>query len=205
MTAKQVTNRRNPSQARSKERVDVLLNAVKALIEEIGIANIKISDIATKAKVSPSSIYQYFSDKESIILALAEDYMEIIHDIIDRNLAELKSVDDLEKVLSTNFDDIYRLHQEESAIRQIWFESIDPELNKLAIKDNELNTQKIFDAVTKFIEPKDPQKLKYFILISSYQFGNVMRLCFSSDENAYEEFKHIYIRMIANSVHEFIH
>ena len=63
MDLKQATNRRNPRQHRSKERVAIILEAVKALIEENGIANLKINDIAKRANTSPSSIYQYFSDK----------------------------------------------------------------------------------------------------------------------------------------------
>ena len=48
-------SRRQPSQARSKKRVDAILKASKQLISEKGSAKLKIHDIAERAEVTPAS------------------------------------------------------------------------------------------------------------------------------------------------------
>ncbi|MFT7683273.1 MAG: AcrR family transcriptional regulator [Moritella dasanensis] len=204
MDLKQATNRRKPSQNRSKERVAVILEAVKALIEEKGIANLKISEIAKRANSSEGSIYQYFSDKETIILSLAEHFMKKIHVIVDKHIDKLDSLDDLDMVMSCNFDDIYALHKNESALRQIWFESVDIKLIHLATVDSEMKADRIYQSVLKFSTPKDPVQLKQFILLMSIQFSSVIRLCFSSNVGTPEQLKKIYVDTVVGSITKYI-
>lgn len=203
MDLSQVTNRRNPSQARSKERVSAILQVVKELIEEKGINNLKVSEVAHRANTSPGSIYQYFKNKQSIIIALAEHYMEQIHTILDDNLAHLESVDSMAVMLARNFDDIHQLHVRESALRQIWFESIDPELNKLAMIDCQVNTDRIYKKLILVAEPKDREKLKKFILLMSVQFGSVMQICFQEGEQSVADYRDIYIQNISRSIQDY--
>ncbi len=202
MDLAQVTNRRNPRQARSKERVTAILQVVKLLIEEKGIHNLKVSEVAHRANTSPGSIYQYFKNKQSIIIALAEYYMEQIHTILNENLAELTSVEAMPEMLSKNFDDIYELHQKESALRQIWFESIDPELNQLAMVDCQTNTKQIHQRLLEIAEPKDSEQLYNFILLMSVQFGSVMRLCFENEAKA-TAYRDIYVDNITRSLSQY--
>lgn len=195
------TNRRSPRQARSKERVTAILQVVKTLIEEKGIHNLKVSDVAHRANTSPGSIYQYFTNKQSIIIALAEFYMEKIHAILDDNLANLDSVELLPQMLSKNFDDIYQLHAKESALRQIWFESIDPELNKLASVDCHVNTDRICKRLLELGEPKDKEQLHKFILLMSFQFGALMRLCFEEQDPS--SYRDIYLQSVTKSLNDY--
>lgn len=201
MDLTQATNRRNPRQARSKERVNAILQVVKILIEEKGINHLKVSDVAHRANTSPGSIYQYFKNKQSIIIALAEHYMDQIHAILDDNLAHLESVESLPKMLCKNFDDIYELHVKESALRQIWFESIDPELNKLAMLDCRINTDRIYNRLLELGEPKDREQLHKFILMMSVQFGVVMRLCFEDQELS--SYRDIYVLNVTRSIQDY--
>ena len=205
MDLKQATNRRNPRQNRSKERVAIILEAVKALIEENGIANLKINDIAKRANTSPSSIYQYFSDKETIILSLAEHFMAKIHVIIDKHIQELHSIQDLAQVLNDNFDDIYLLHKNESALRQLWFDAINIELINLATLDSYIKADKIYQRVVEVATPINSQELKQFILLMSIQFSAVMRLCFANDAGGTpEQFKKIYVDTVTLGIANYL-
>lgn len=204
MDLDKATNRRQPTQNRSKERVAVILEAVKELIEEKGIANLKTSEIAKRAKTSEGSIYQYFSDKQTIILSLAEHFMKQVHLIVDKHIGELDTMADLEKVMTDNFDDIYLLHKNESALRQIWFESVDNKLIDLATLDSQIKADKIYQSVLKFAIPKDPVELKQFILLMSIQFSSVMRLCFSGDAGTPEQLKKIYVDTVVFSITKYI-
>ncbi|MGO0308927.1 TetR/AcrR family transcriptional regulator [Endozoicomonas acroporae] len=199
MDLQQVTNRRSPAQSRSRARVTVILQAVKSLIEEKGIGNLKMTDIAKRANTSSGSIYQYFSDKDTLILSLAEHFIDQIHAILDSNLAELKSFSDITRVFEKNFDDIYRLHKNEPALREIWFDSINPELSKLAIRDCEINTDKIYHKLLELGEPEDRDQLKRYILLLTTQFAAAMRLCFASDAGTPEQFRDIFIDIMVSS------
>lgn len=64
--------RRAPSQRRSRERVERILDAASELIVADGVDTLGTRKIADHAEVPVASIYQYFSDKEEIILELVK-------------------------------------------------------------------------------------------------------------------------------------
>lgn len=169
------------------------------------LRQLKISDIAAKSSISPSSIYQYFSDKESIILALAMQYMEVIHDIIEENLAEIHTLAQLPDLLEKNFQDIYQLHCEEPALREIWFESIDPKLNKLAYEDTARNIKTISEKLVALTGESNREELTRYVTLCSHQFSAVMRLCFAVDEAEARKLIAIQTRMVIKALPEFIH
>ncbi|MDX2321849.1 MAG: TetR/AcrR family transcriptional regulator [Moritella sp.] len=190
------SRRRSPSQNRSKERVEVILQAVKELIEEQGISNLKITEIASRANTSPSSLYQYFADKDTMVQSLAQQFMAQIHTIVEKHAQNLQSFDDLEKVLSENFDDIYALHKNESALQQIWSDSINKDLINLATYDSTLKADKMYLQVRKVAKPKDEAQLKQFILLMSIQLSSIMRMCFCGNFGTPEQFKKIFVENV---------
>lgn len=62
--------RRAPQQRRSRERVTQILDAAADLIVEHGVDGIGTRAIAARSGVPVASMYQYFADKDEIILAL---------------------------------------------------------------------------------------------------------------------------------------
>ncbi|MFT6924715.1 MAG: AcrR family transcriptional regulator [Psychromonas sp.] len=198
------TNRRNPSQIRSKERVEKILLTVKTLIEQNGISNLKIGDIANHAGVSPSSIYQYFSDKETIIIALAEHYMVQISSLIEKNLDKLEEHARVEDVIRQNFYDIYELHQRERALHEIWFESVDPKLNQLAFQDTQKNAQLILARIEPFAKQGMSKELGEFVLLASHQFAATMRLSLAMGEECGTDFIEMHCKMVTRALSDYI-
>lgn len=66
------TDRRAPSQQRSRERVAKILDAAAELVVSEGVDALSTRRIADTAGVPVASIYQYFADKEEIILELVK-------------------------------------------------------------------------------------------------------------------------------------
>lgn len=62
--------RKAPSQRRSRELVDSLLEATRRLLEQEGPAALTTNRIAEVAGVSIGSLYQYFPDKDALVDAL---------------------------------------------------------------------------------------------------------------------------------------
>jgi AcrR family transcriptional regulator len=88
--------RKAPSQARSQETVAVILEASARILESDGLRGFNTNTIAAKAGVSIGSLYQYFPNKDSIVLALLSGFEETFHDTVvkavqDGKGKELKS------------------------------------------------------------------------------------------------------------------
>jgi len=79
--------RHTPRQDRSVERVTLILDTLASLIDEVGYGNLTPALIARRAHMSGPAIYRYFSDLESIALALAarnlERYVERCREFLD--------------------------------------------------------------------------------------------------------------------------
>lgn len=55
---------------------DALIDLVIELIEERGSANLTVTELAARAKMSPASLYRYFESKEALIEAVAERWFQ---------------------------------------------------------------------------------------------------------------------------------
>lgn len=69
---KRLTPRRVPSQSRSRALVDAILEAGAAELITNGYESMTLAKVATRAGVSPGSLYQYFPDKAALVTALIE-------------------------------------------------------------------------------------------------------------------------------------
>ncbi len=74
--------RKMPGQARSQETVSVVLEASARILESDGLRGFNTNAIAAKAGVSIGSLYQYFPNKDAIVLALIGGYEEGLHNAV---------------------------------------------------------------------------------------------------------------------------
>ncbi len=73
MAAKpELSPRKRPRQRRSVETVDAILEAGARVFSELGFARGSTNKIAQRAGVSVGSLYEYFPNKDAILVALAE-------------------------------------------------------------------------------------------------------------------------------------
>jgi AcrR family transcriptional regulator len=70
--------RRMPSQQRSRERVERILEVAGRLIAEHGVDALTTRAVAAESRIPVASLYRYFADKDEIVLALIErDFAEM--------------------------------------------------------------------------------------------------------------------------------
>src|ERR1700723_4725649 len=74
--------RKAPGQARSQETVDVILEASARILESEGLRGFNTNAVAAKAGVSVGSLYQYFPNKDAILLALINSFEDATQEAI---------------------------------------------------------------------------------------------------------------------------
>jgi AcrR family transcriptional regulator len=80
--------RRTPVQQRSAERVDRMLDACAALLDEHGYDKLTTTLIARRADVAIGSVYQFFGDKRAVVRALSLRHLEGFSTRVTAHIAE---------------------------------------------------------------------------------------------------------------------
>ncbi len=70
--------RKKPTQKRSRERVDSILDACAGLLDEVGPDGVNTNTIAERAHIPVSSLYQYFPNKHAVLIELMARRLEEI-------------------------------------------------------------------------------------------------------------------------------
>lgn len=83
--------RRVPQQSRSRDRVEKILDTAAALVVEQGVEAVGTRSIAEAAAVPVASLYQYFADRDDILLALVERDIEAMDARVQADLGSLPS------------------------------------------------------------------------------------------------------------------
>jgi AcrR family transcriptional regulator len=85
-------------QERGKKRMAELLRAAGEVFADVGYENATTNAIAAKAGVSPGTLYQFFSNKQAIAEALANDYAARNH-ALHEAVFEVETEDRLQREL----------------------------------------------------------------------------------------------------------
>jgi AcrR family transcriptional regulator len=82
--------RKTPKQKRSQETVSRILDAAARLLDEQGYTATTTNHVAELAGVSIGSLYQYFPNKDALLVALAERHLTEAASDMEERLAELR-------------------------------------------------------------------------------------------------------------------
>lgn len=188
--------RKEPSQQRSRERVERMLGAAKAIIEERGSDALRMGEVAERAGVSIGSLYQFFPDKSAIIRALAERITESSRACIDAALNVVNTEDELRKAFSELVDIYYGLFKAEPVMRDIWSGmQADKGLRALELADSRMSTETLIRALERVAPSADPDAMatRAFLV---WQLGeSAMRLAISVDRDEGDRLVEAYKRM----------
>jgi len=87
MASTETTPRKRPRQKRAQATVDAILDATAELLVSHGYDKLSTNKVAQRAGVSVGSLYQYFGNKESLVLALVERHTEQMLGLLESNIA----------------------------------------------------------------------------------------------------------------------
>lgn len=111
--------RRVPTQARSRERVERILDAASKIVVSEGVDGLTTRSIAAAAGMPVASIYQYFSDRDAILLAIVERDTAEMDEQVAADLGELE-VWSIESLVRTTMTAYVKVYHRRPAFVEIW-------------------------------------------------------------------------------------
>lgn len=111
--------RRLPVQGRSRERVERILDVAAELVLEHGVDALTTRAISAAAQIPVASLYQYFSDKDAVLLALCERDMTEMDDQVARDLAAVPDLT-IATMVETAMRAFVKVYHRRPAFMQIW-------------------------------------------------------------------------------------
>jgi len=109
-----------PTQKRSRERFERILECAAEIMAEKGSEAFRMSDIVERSGIAFGSLYQYFPDKTAIIGTLAERYNVDGRECVERDLSTVRNVKDLHPALCRIVDSYYQMFIDVPVMRDIW-------------------------------------------------------------------------------------
>lgn len=132
------TTRRTPQQRRSRQRVARILDAASALVLEEGVERLSTRRIAEEAEVPVASLYQYFGDKEDVLLALVERDMAEMDSQVLEDLQGLARPS-LDELVATAMRSFTKVYARRPAFVEIWLRGrTNPAIRQRGREHNEL-------------------------------------------------------------------
>lgn len=108
-------------QARSRERVERILDAAAQLLTEEGYNAVKTNTIAKRAGVSIGSVYQFFPNRFAIFHALALRYQTRIAEILEEHMGpKVKFQDGWESALAEVIDILADMWRDDWVFHSVW-------------------------------------------------------------------------------------
>lgn len=172
--------RRQPVQQRSAKRVERMLEACAALIEEVGYDGVTTTLIAERAGVAVGSLYQFFPDKRAVVQALTIRNLETFMVTVTARFAKTH-LEHWWDAVDTIFDVYVGMHREVPAFSRLHFGDV---VDMRLLDDRRDNNAVISDRLTELIAAKFSiplRELQLPISIAVEAADAVLNLAFRRD------------------------
>lgn len=177
--------RKQPKQKRSIKRFETILESAQTLIIMHGVAQMKMTDIATHAGVPVGSVYQFFPEKAAILKAILDLRLTALMQGLKARLTDVHSEADARARIAGLIEDGAQIHLHDPLCRELWMAtSVDPELGHLQYKAHADIGALALDVLGPFAgDQQDPCKRDRFMLVSLLT-GSVLRCLAEGNDRA---------------------
>jgi len=180
--------RRQPSQQRSRERVERILVAAAELLAEGGPGALRPSDVASRAEVPIGSLYQYFGNKNAILESLVERYFDRIRDTLTRYIADQDTLDGVLDGMATASRQWLAMHREASMWSQVLYGILgDKALQQLNLADSQHNADLLAGALLAVAPGADPVRVRDVVLVTNHLFPAALQLALTEPTPARQD------------------
>lgn len=188
--------RRVPRQERSRRRVEQILDAASGLVLAEGVDALTTRSIARAAGVPVASLYQYFHDKEDILLALVERDMAEMDSRLLADMARLEELT-LPALVETAMRSFTAVYARRPAFVEIWLRGrTNPAIRERGREHNAL----IASSIVEFAEAAEllSQEVPPKVALLAVEVGDrVFQLAYEHDLAGDQELVEEGIRMVA--------
>ena len=137
--------RRVPQQVRSRDRVERMLEVAGRIVVDGGVEAINTRAVASGAGVPVASLYQYFADKESILLALVERDVAEMDAQVAEDLAALTLLS-VRSMVETTMRAFVKVYHRRPSFVMIWFRGrTSPAVNDYCRSHNRQMARALFE------------------------------------------------------------
>lgn len=144
--------RKSPSQERSRQTVQRILDAAARVFHEQGYTGATTNDIADEAGVSIGSLYQYFPNKDALLVALTRRHIELTTDSLATLLNSMPLRPQFEAVLRLVVDFLVEQHDLDDLHLLVMHSA--PRTNEINMELERSKTQ-LVDVTSRLLEPSN--------------------------------------------------
>lgn len=196
--------RKRPVQARSKARVEAILDAARDIISEIGSDGMKMSVLAQRAGVPIGTVYQFFPNKSAVIYTLVTDIMQQMHMALQAQMEGIQSLDDASGRIDQMVRGYYQFLKDEPVMRDILGSTQgDKKLQALDQEDSRTNGAMMFERVKPFVSQQDHTRLMVVLFLNAHLTGSLTRLAVMEDADMAESLLQIFVKRLQDDLLSF--
>ncbi|WP_346827570.1 TetR/AcrR family transcriptional regulator [Serratia inhibens] len=190
--------RRKPSQTRSREKVELILDCATALIAQQGSDAMRMSEVAQNAGISIGALYQYFPDKTAIVRVLAQRYNQEARECIEQCLTQVQDFPQLIEAFACLIDEYYALFMAEPVMRDIWAATqANKTLREEEVAESRLNGALLAAAIRRLRPQADRVAVENAAFLLMHLGEATMRLAVSTGPDEGRELVESYKQMAA--------
>jgi AcrR family transcriptional regulator len=152
-----VSPRKSPRQERSRRTVERILDAAARIFHEQGYVGATTNDIADEAEVSVGSLYQYFPNKDALLVALTRRHIESATAGLTDLVSGLSSEEGFEVILRKVVDFLVEQHELDELHLLVMHRA--PRTHEISIELDRARSQ-LVDLTSRLLMPRidDPRR-----------------------------------------------
>lgn len=188
-----------PTQARSRQKVERLLDSALALAMEQGSLDIKVTEVAKRAGVAIGTLYQFFPTRTALIAKLFAREMKPIDDSVGLALVGADSFSGLRDRIEAELKATLDLVRSRPGLSVVWSSAaLDPAIEAADFANTQQNAKTLAAHMASFLPQRaDPARIHATALLICHLWGSVIRLCILSGPNNEDALLREYASMLA--------
>lgn len=193
-----------PTQTRSRQKVDRLMDATLDLALEVGSLDVKMTEVAKRAGVAIGTLYQFFPTRNALIAKLFAREMKPIDAAVGTALMSANSFDELKDRIQRELSTTVELVKNRPGLSVIWSSaSVDPAIEAADFANTRQNSEVLAERIASFLPRQtDRARIDATALLICHLWSSVVRLCLLSDSHEERALLEEYSRMLAAHGHD---
>lgn len=195
-----------PTQARSRKKVQRILDAARDLLIEHGTLDLKMTEVAKAAKVAVGTLYQFFPTRSALTQKLFAEEMSVIDTGVAKTFYQLRDPDELGAQIEAQLLSHLDIVQSRPAMMVIWGSAaIDPVIQAADLLNTQKNAAVLTDRIVSEIGPEaDLEAVSASSILVCHLWSSVIRLCVQAERAEAEAIIREYAKMIAQHTQSLI-